>query len=695
MPRAVFPLRPKPSFATIKKSITRSFAIIFAGTLLLILGFYIALNQRGYDVKIINLAGQQRMMSQKVLKGIYATQVSESHLPKLKQDAATWHQMHQSLEKKESHLEAAVLSKEMDSIFKAITPYHQQLYEIAKKADIAALTNEELQQVDVLGHRYVLGIDALVAMLEKELALELSRFKYIIILLTGVFILLIWILYRFYVKDIIDAVRLLSKEKDLQYQHLHAIMESTKNQIWTMDREYRLIFHNSAFVHHRSKFYQNAPKIGENILDFPYDTKKPQHIKDYYDRALSGEYFSIETKMELDSETYYYELTFIPIRDKRNAITGCSVYQNDITQRVITLYKLQESKNSLLEAQKIANIGSWDWDLTNDKIKWSQQLYTIMGKDATSFNPSYKTLLSQIHEEDRKDFKKTLCSSLDEDGAFSLSNRILLDDGSTRYMRHMGKAYFNENNALVRVSGTTQDLTLLEKSQQQIIRQYRELQNFVYIVSHNVRGPITTILSLLQLYEDSSSEKKEDIIQMIHQTVNKLDGTIKDLNHSLSLKNFSQSELERIELKKIIEDVLILISSEIERTKAKIDLNIGPSVHVYGLKSYFTNIFYNLIINSLKYKSRERPLNVSINATPNSLGGTEITILDNGAGMDLNDERRKKIFDMYGRLSGTASGKGLGLYLVKVQVEAMNGSIEVESTLNKGTTFTLHLPSYS
>ncbi|WP_189356741.1 PAS domain-containing sensor histidine kinase, partial [Arenibacter certesii] len=590
-------------------------------------------------------------------------------------------------------LHTSVLSNDLDRILKEITPYHQQLFNISRRTDITELSSQELQHIDHLGRSYFLGMDAIVTNLEADLALQLSNFKKIIILLIIIFLLLIWGLYQLYVKNIIDSVRILSQEKELQYEHLHAIIESTKNQIWTLDKNYNLIFYNSAYKEHRTTYYGNLPQIGKSILDYPNDPENHHNKKVYYDRALAGEYFSIEKRVVLSNKVFYFELTCNPIRDNNNEVTGCSIYKRDITHRVKTLRKLRESESSLLEAQNRANIGSWEWNVTSDKIKWSNQLYTIFGKNRNSFTPTYKAFVSQIHKEDKKEFRN-LFKTLETEDTFTISNRILLEDGSIRYMRHMGKVYRDENNAVIQLTGTTQDLTLIEKSKKQLVRQYRELQNFVYVISHNVRGPITTILSLLQLYDASNSSKRDEIVEMVGLTVDKLDGTIKDLNHSLSLKSFSKSDLERIVLKKIIEDVIILISSEIKKTNAHINLNFNSSIHVYGLRSYYSNIFYNLIINSLRYKSRDRALIVNVSASPNSIGGIEIIVSDNGIGMDLNDISRKKIFDMYGRLSGTDSGKGLGLYLVKVQVEALNGSIEVQSNLNQGTAFTLNLPSY-
>jgi len=115
------------------------------------------------------------------------------------------------------------------------------------------------------------------------------------------------------------------------------------------------------------------------------------------------------------------------------------------------------------------------------------------------------------------------------------------------------------------------------------------------------------------------------------------------------------------------------------------DLSELPKVT--GIKSYYTNILFNLIMNSIKYRAQERPLQIKVTSRCTLHGGMKITVSDNGIGMKLTTERKKRIFDMYGRLSGASEGRGMGLYLAKAQVEVMNGTLDVESEPNQGTTF--------
>ena len=94
--------------------------------------------------------------------------------------------------------------------------------------------------------------------------------------------------------------------------------------------------------------------------------------------------------------------------------------------------------------------------------------------------------------------------------------------------------------------------------------------------------------------------------------------------------------------------------------------------------------------NSIKYKSKTKPPKIRITVTKNN-NMTEITVADNGVGINL-DEHGKYIFGLYKRFNLDVEGKGLGLHMTKLQIEAMNGTIRVESKVNEGTTFTIKLP---
>jgi len=224
-----------------------------------------------------------------------------------------------------------------------------------------------------------------------------------------------------------------------------------------------------------------------------------------------------------------------------------------------------------------------------------------------------------------------------------------------------------------------------------IVEQNHELQNFVRIISHNLRGPISNLLMLSKIYEWGKDEMNDDIVRKIETTTEALDQTIKDLNLSLSLKSADKEKFREVFLKDVMKDVDGLLSEEISRNKASVETDFSNVDSVFGAKSYVVNIFYNLILNAIHYAKENVPAVIQVTGqkSPETI---TLQFSDNGIGMELTPERERKIFDMYGRLSGITEGKGFGLYLVKTQVEAMDGKISVVSQKDIGTTFSISFP---
>ncbi|GGW36439.1 sensor histidine kinase [Arenibacter certesii] len=650
------------------------------------------MNHEAYDISIIRDVSNQKSLTQELVNQIFLTQIHKQTKDGLPEIIDRWNKVHKSFESEDFNLKRSLPNNfRVDSILKNITIYKNRIYQLTDKKDLNSLNNHDLQLIAGWQIQYINGLDILIKTLENEFVLRLSKLKYIISLLTFLFILFIWSLYKLYVKGIIESVKMIFEDKEIQTEIMEAILESTKHQIWSVNKYYKLISFNSSFSNYITRFFGVVPKLGDSIYELGLDFKDQQKTRNYIDEAISGNRFIIHMEKEIQDKTFNYEVSFNPIIDKNNQVTGCSVYQSEVTQRIRTLNKLKSSESSLREAQRLANIGSWEWDINNDKIIWSEHLYQIFNQNPKKFEPSFDNFILQTHPEDRNLIENNFREYFNNQEYIDFISRVVLKDGRIRHMRHLGKLQYNQDK-LVRITGTTQDITFMEISKLQILHQYKELQNFVYLVSHNIRGPISTLLSLLLLYDENTDRSKEEIVDLIKITVEKLDSTIQEINHSLTLKNISESDMEKVDLKKIAEDVLELLSHDLNNHNAIININFKNAKYVFGFRSYYINIFYNLILNSLKYKSKNKPLQINLSSEPISGERVEVMVSDNGIGMNLTTANVKnRIFEMYGRLSGSTSGKGLGLYLAKTQVEAMNGSIDVDSELGKGSTFTLNL----
>lgn len=227
----------------------------------------------------------------------------------------------------------------------------------------------------------------------------------------------------------------------------------------------------------------------------------------------------------------------------------------------------------------------------------------------------------------------------------------------------------------------------LRKTNLELVDQINKLEQFGYIVSHNLRAPTARLLGLGNLIDKTKAEEKEKIIKLMIQSSHELHEVIDDMGKILLLQKPGGQVLEKIDLAKIFQKVKDILAHEIERTEAMIIENWGEK-SLHSLPLYIESILYNLLSNSIKYHQKNKRPVIEISSYSEK-EKIVIEIFDNGMGIDL-DNYGEKLFGLYKRFHLHVEGKGLGLYLVKSQVEALSGKIEVESQLGKGSKFTLY-----
>lgn len=220
-----------------------------------------------------------------------------------------------------------------------------------------------------------------------------------------------------------------------------------------------------------------------------------------------------------------------------------------------------------------------------------------------------------------------------------------------------------------------------------------DLEKFSYIVAHNLKGPVSSLKGLFPLYDfdDLTNENNKTVMEYTKRSINILDEVIKDLNMVFEFKNINNHNFELVNLEVELKKTFGLLEQEIETSKAQINYNFSSLTEFISYPSYIQNIFYNLISNAIKHSKKELEPVIEINSFINN-NNVIITISDNGIGMNLKEIKIKNLFDMYQRYNFETEGKGIGLFLVKSQIDILNGSISIESELDKGTIMTIELP---
>ncbi len=231
-----------------------------------------------------------------------------------------------------------------------------------------------------------------------------------------------------------------------------------------------------------------------------------------------------------------------------------------------------------------------------------------------------------------------------------------------------------------------------ERITSDLVQRNKDLEQYAYIISHNLRAPVANIAGLSGLLQDTppADDEQATTLNMLTHAVKNLDNVILNLNQILQASSEANDQIEEVSLTELVKTIQLSINSLVQKSKATIECEFSGIDRLLTLKSYLHSIIQNLITNSIKYKRPYIKPVISIRSaiTDNTI---VINFKDNGKGIDLA-KHGHQLFGLYKRFDHTVEGKGMGLFMVKMQVERLGGSISVTSEINKGTEFTIKFP---
>jgi signal transduction histidine kinase len=247
------------------------------------------------------------------------------------------------------------------------------------------------------------------------------------------------------------------------------------------------------------------------------------------------------------------------------------------------------------------------------------------------------------------------------------------------------------------------DITERKKSEEKLIaskknieaiavklqEQNRQLDEFAHFISHNLRSPVGNIQALINLLDSESSiQDYKSIFEKLKNVAKNLGDTMNGLMDTLKAKTRTDMERVEIRFKEILDKVVQSLEGELIIAEASVtfDFNKGPAVH-YS-RPYLESIFQNLLSNAIKYRSPERKAYIHFE-TNIKKEFIELRVADNGQGIDL-ERFGDKLFGLHRTFHTHNEARGVGLFLIKTQIESMGGSITVESEVGKGTTFIIY-----
>lgn len=246
-----------------------------------------------------------------------------------------------------------------------------------------------------------------------------------------------------------------------------------------------------------------------------------------------------------------------------------------------------------------------------------------------------------------------------------------------------------KNQLEQKIEQRTSDLRI---ANQELVNQNLVMEQFSFMTAHNLRGPVARLMGLSSLYDFANPGEpfNAEVMKRVKQSSADLDEVIHDLTAILRIKSGIEDPIVTLNLKETLEKILYQLHYIIEEKNIVVKNGLDPNLMVNGVLAYVQSVFYNVISNSIKYYDASRSPEIRISGIQRE-GQIAVTIADNGIGFDSKDHK-EKLFRPFTRFSTTREGKGLGLYLIKIQMESMGGYVQIESKMNQGTTVDLIFP---
>lgn len=374
--------------------------------------------------------------------------------------------------------------------------------------------------------------------------------------------------------------------------------------------------------------------------------------------------------------------------------------------------ELQERETSLANAQRIAGLGSWTWNLVTNEISGSDEAYSIFAIDRATESITFDQFMGMVHPDDRDAVTKAVNASLEDGSIYSVVHRAFLADGTARVLHERGETMFDDSGRPASMTGTTHDITEqhrvlreLEAAKSQAEEGSRAKSRFLANMSHEFRTPLNAIIGYSEILKEDAVEAGQEESSVDLDRINTAG------RHLLALVNevldLSKIEAGRMELyiesfrvSELVGDVVSTVRPLAAAKGNELTVDCDPdSGEMAADATKVRQILYNLLSNAAKFTEEGR-ITVKVHRleepdAESHDGWIVFTVTDSGIGMAAN--RIEAAFRAFDQLDPSTTrkygGTGLSLAISRHYCEMMGGAISAESELGRGSVFTVRLPA--
>ncbi|MFN0200374.1 MAG: sensor histidine kinase [Bacteroidia bacterium] len=489
--------------------------------------------------------------------------------------------------------------------------------------------------------------------------------------------------------------------------NLQDVIDTSKDGIFALDTDYNFIAFNDTVRRSHSKrfgleiylgkpFFQGVPRSFE------------QKIRPHFDQGMKEQPYSFRFTQHTmnENEQITIESHIYTIKNQEGGIRGICVVGHNISEIIRIQQALTVSQQQLQSI--IASVDNKVF-VFNEK----HEFVNVWARDeSTLFFPKEEIIgkpLREVFAKNTPDFvtlyEKTLQQVLETGESITIEYASPVPHDQGYYSTTM--TLIRENGVPTRnVAVGVRDITAKKRAEDEkaqlledVMLKNRNLEQFTYIVSHNLRSPLARVIGLTSILdkENPASTFNQSILEKLLGECHHIDQVLTDLNTILNIQKNTQEISEKVNLNEAFYHVFEATSPEFFKGEnangLDLQVNFEEAPMIWAIKGYLHSIFHNLISNAIKYRNHEKTLIIQCFSTL-SMHNNMVTIVfsDNGIGID-EQHIKSKLFGLYQRFHSHVSGKGLGLHITKAQIEMMGGNIEVKSKVNEGTTFYISLPN--